>query len=205
LASTEREAKDLQPEGLLSPELRRHLLKASCGGPCKDRVHLAAQWHAVDSELAHADSPRFGEVYALRVPLERPWAAPCPLEMHLLVPDGAALTTGRTLQVVLTVRNVLSSGPVTFYFTADTTPDFLWLGCEKSEVIKLAPSASYSSTLQVYFPSPGVFNLNRLRLFVVGMPFGAGAVPASEQAPLAFALPFERLVHVRSEASSGEL
>lgn len=140
-----------------------------------------------------------GEVYALGVPCERPGVPPCPLDMHLLASESATLSPGLTVPVTLRVRNSSAAGAVSFYFVADAVPEFVWLGCERSEVIKLPPFASHQATLHAYFTSPGVFNLNRFRLFVVAMPPGAGAVPASEQAPLAFQFPFERLIHVRGE------
>merc|ERR1712176_385314 len=141
---------------------------------------------------------RSGEVYALQVPCERPGASPCPLDMHLLAPKSALLEPGLIVAVTLRVRNASATGVVSFYFVADAAPEFAWLGCERSEVIQLPPLGSHSVTLQAYFTSCGVFNLNRFRLFVVGMPHTAGAVPASEQAPLAFAFPFGRLIHIHN-------
>ncbi|CAE8632587.1 unnamed protein product, partial [Polarella glacialis] len=98
--------------------------------------------------------------------------------------------------VTVRIRNASFAGPVTFYFVADSTTDLSWLGCERSETISLPPQASHSTTLHAYFKAAGVFNLNRIRLFVVGMPPSAGSVPACETAPLAFAFPVERLIHV---------
>jgi len=155
-----------------------------------DCVDLVIEWTA--------EGGRTGEVYALQVPCERPTAAPpCPLDVHILAPDSATLTPGLTVPVTLRVRNASSAGPVSFYFVADPAPELAWLGCERSEVIRLPPMAAQTRELQAYFASPGVFNLNRFRFFVVSIPPGAGAVPASEQAPLAFAFPVERLIHVR--------
>jgi len=153
-------------------------------------IDLVIEWSA--------EGGRTGEVYALQVPCERPAAAPpCPLDVHILAPDSATLTPGLTVPVTLRVRNASSAGPVSFYFVADPQPEMAWLGCERSEVIRLPALAAQTRELQAYFASPGVFNLNRFRFFVVSMPPGAGAVPASEQAPLAFNFPVDRLIHVR--------
>jgi len=169
---------------------RRSREAASTATVGPEYVDLVIEWNAAD---------RAGEVYALQVPCERPGAPPCPLDMHLLAPETAVLTPGLTVSVTLRVRNASAAGDVSFYFVADAVQEFVWLGCERSEVIRLSPQASHSATLQAYFGTPGVFNLNRFRIFVVGMPLGAGPVPASEQAPLAFAFPFERLIHIRVE------
>eukprot|EP00930_Biecheleria_cincta_P070293 TRINITY_DN57935_c0_g1_i1.p1 TRINITY_DN57935_c0_g1~~TRINITY_DN57935_c0_g1_i1.p1 ORF type:complete len:1242 (+),score=225.80 TRINITY_DN57935_c0_g1_i1:58-3783(+) len=139
---------------------------------------------------------RSGEAFALRVALDRLESAPCPLDLHLLAAESASLEPRLLVPVTLRIRNASSLGPVSFYFVADSTAEVAWLGCERSEVIELSPQACHTATLHAYLKSPGVFNLNRFRLFVVGMPASAGSVPASEQAPLAFAFPFERLIHV---------
>jgi len=149
-----------------------------------------------------ADGGRFGEIYALQVPCERsPAASPCPLDMHLLAPETATLEPGMTVPVTLRIRNASIVGPVSFYFVADPAPELIWLGCERSEVIRLPPLSTHVAELRAFVASPGVFNLNRFRFFVVSLPPGAGAVPASEEAPLAFAFPVERLLHAKAAES----
>jgi len=158
-------------------------------GHVEKRLNLIVSW-------CGADGKSRGEVYALGVPCERPGAAPCPLDMHLLAAESADLVPGLTVPVTLQVRNTTTAGSVSFYFVTDAMQEFVWLGCERSQVIDLPPLASHTATVHAHFTSVGVFNLNRFRLFVVAMPPGAGTVPASEQAPLAFQFPFERLIHI---------
>ena len=105
-----------------------------------------------------------------------------------------------TVPVTVRIRNASLAGPVAFYFVAESTQDIAWLGCERSETITLKAGGSHCATLHAYVAQPGVYNLNRFRLFVVSMP--SAAVPASEQAPLAFAVPFERLLHVEENGPS---
>ncbi|CAE8612110.1 unnamed protein product, partial [Polarella glacialis] len=124
-------------------------------------VDLAVEWRL---------GGRTGEVFALQVPCERPEAAPCPLDLHILAPEHAELVSPLMVPVTVRIRNASFAGPVTFYFVADSTTDLSWLGCERSETISLPPQASHSATLHAYFTAAGVFNLNRIRLFVVGMP-----------------------------------
>ncbi|CAK9116010.1 unnamed protein product [Durusdinium trenchii] len=152
-------------------------------------VDLVVQWRQGD---------RAGEACALQVPLERPEAPPCPLDLHLLAPEVAEMEADLMVPVTVRIRNASLAGSVSFYFVAESTADIAWIGCERSEIISLPPNTSHSATLHAYFAQPGVYNLNRFRLFVVGMP--SGSVPASEQAPLAFAVPFERLLHVTAGA-----
>jgi len=115
-------------------------------------------------------------------------------------PEHTVLVAGATVPVALRMRNVCAAGPVAFYYTTEGAPEFEWLGCERSAVITLEPFAWHTETLPVRFTSPGVFNLNRVRLFVVAAPTSASAVPASEQAPLVFQFPFERLINVEMAA-----
>merc|ERR1719329_471875 len=96
--------------------------------------------------------------------------------------------------VTLHVQNTAPVGDLSFFYTAESFQDFAWLGCETSEVIRLPPLRSHTATLHALFPAAGVFNLNRLRFSVVGM--SSGAVPATEQAPVAFTFPYERLVRI---------
>lgn len=168
--------------------------KASGGGPAEsaapDRVDLVVSWRT--------QSGLTGECYALQVPCERPaLTSPCPLEVHILAPDTATLGADALVPVTLRLRNTSAVGPVSCYFSVEHVPEFQWLGCERSEVVKLPPLASHTAELLVYFPAAGVYNVNRFRFFVVAMPPVLGAMPASEQAPLAFGVPVERLVHVR--------
>eukprot|EP00913_Durusdinium_trenchii_P027705 g25979.t1 len=116
---------------------------------------------------------------ALQVPLERPEAPPCPLDLHLLAPEVAEMEADLMVPVTVRIRNASLAGSVSFYFVAESTADIAWIGCERSEIISLPPNTSHSATLHAYFAQPGVYNLNRFRLFVVGMP--SGSVPASEQ------------------------
>ncbi|CAJ1351468.1 unnamed protein product [Effrenium voratum] len=179
-------------------------------------VDLVAQWHCsgVVGEADGAEgSDDFSQVQkssllewnhqeacALQVPLERlldqrasgPEAPPCPLDLHLLAPEVAE-APDTMVPVTVRIRNASLAGAVSFYFVAESTADIAWVGCERSEVIRLPPNTSHTATVHAYFTQPGVYNLNRFRLYVVGMP--SGSVPASEQAPLAFAVPFERLLH----------
>jgi len=155
-----------------------------------NRINLIVSWCGSDSKCK-------GEVYVFGVPCERPGAAPCPLDMHLLAAKCADFVPGLTVPVTLQVKNTTTAGPVSFYYVTDAMQEIVWLGCERSHVIVLPPLASHTATVHAHFTSVGVFNINRFRLFVVAMPPGAGAVPASEQAPLAFQFPFERLIHIR--------
>lgn len=143
-----------------------------------EKVDLVVSWRSV------LDAQRWGEVCIWQVPCDRPGPLPSPLDLHLLAPATATLahdTSSLMLPVTLQVRNTSALGPVTFYFVADSTPDFTWLCCEHSAAISLPRLGTHVSTLHVYFTSPGVFNLNRIRLFVTSMPPAATAVPASEQ------------------------
>eukprot|EP00439_Symbiodinium_sp_Y106_P020120 s7303_g2.t1 len=150
---------------------------------------LVAQWR---------QEAKIGEVFCLQVPLERPEAPPCPLDLHLLAP--AAAEVSQLVPVTVKIRNASLAGPVSFYFVAESTADLAWVGCERSEIIRLPANEYHSETIQAYFSQPGVYNLNRFRLFVVGMP--SSTVPASEQAPMAFAVPFERLLHVQASGDT---
>lgn len=163
--------------------------------PCPETVDLVAQWQQGD----RAD--RTGEAFALQVPLERPEAPPCPLDLHLLAPEVAEMAPDLLVPVTVRIRNASMAGSVSFYFVAESSADIAWIGCERSEIISLPPNTSHTAIIYAYFVQPGVYNLNRFRLFVVGMP--SGSVPASEQAPLAFAVPFERLLHVVASQKEG--
>eukprot|EP00933_Yihiella_yeosuensis_P035968 TRINITY_DN29664_c0_g1_i1.p1 TRINITY_DN29664_c0_g1~~TRINITY_DN29664_c0_g1_i1.p1 ORF type:complete len:585 (+),score=85.31 TRINITY_DN29664_c0_g1_i1:154-1908(+) len=183
-------------------EASRSLLVASTPSPAsrgrgKHGGDDAATSSTVDLIANWQLGERRGEVFALQVPCERPESAPCPLDLHLLAPEEAVLVPPLMVPVTLRIRNASATGPVTFYFVADSSNEVAWLGCERSAHVTLPPQAYHTATLNAYFVTPGVFNLNRFRLFVVAMPPGVGSVPASEQAPLAFAFPFERLIHVR--------
>ncbi|OLP93125.1 Trafficking protein particle complex subunit 8 [Symbiodinium microadriaticum] len=174
---------------------------------------LAVQWR---------QGATIGEAFSLQVPLERPEAPPCPLDLHLLAP--AAAEVSQLVPVTVKIRNASLAGPVSFYFVAESTADLAWVGCERSEIIRLPANEYHSETIQAYFSQPGVYNLNRFRLFVVGMCLALGrcffdclqwnfdgrdcrpssTVPASEQAPMAFAVPFERLLHVQASGDTVE-
>ncbi|CAE7483923.1 TRAPPC8 [Symbiodinium pilosum] len=155
--------------------------------PCRKSTttDLAIQWRS---------EGRVGEAFCLQVPLERPEAPPCPLDLHLLAPDTAEVA--QLVPVTVKIRNASLAGPVSFYFMAESTTDLAWVGCERSEIIRLPANEYHSEIIQAYFSQPGIYNLNRFRLYVVGMP--SSTVPASEQAPMAFAVPFERLLHVQA-------
>merc|ERR1711957_327448 len=144
-----------------------------------------------------------GVATAAAVPGMSPGAAalPCPLEMRLLAPPQAVFmddSVPTDVTVSLTVQNIAQPpGHVVFYFTVDSSEDLLWLGCERSEIIRLAPSASHEVTLRACFVAPGVFDLNRFQFFVVAAPSRPGCgVIASEQNPVAFTLPLQRLICV---------
>lgn len=184
-----------------TPSERRALATATGDPvlPSRPRdLDLAVEW----STLGGATRPdgssarRIGELYMFGVSRDRGGAPPCPLEMRLLAPSHAAPGPAPPAQVTLLVENLSAAGHISFYFIADASPGFLWLGCERSEVIRLPPQGTYRATLQACFSSPGVYDLNRLHFYVVGMPAGPGVVPCTEQAPLAFSFPFERLIQV---------
>eukprot|EP00931_Biecheleriopsis_adriatica_P053040 TRINITY_DN30978_c0_g1_i1.p1 TRINITY_DN30978_c0_g1~~TRINITY_DN30978_c0_g1_i1.p1 ORF type:complete len:1250 (-),score=256.79 TRINITY_DN30978_c0_g1_i1:160-3909(-) len=180
------EAAAPQTSGSSSSRSGRHASRAT--SVVAATMDLVAEWQTGE---------RSGEAFALRVPLERPEAAPCPLDLQLLAPESAVFASPLMVPVALSIRNASSDGPVSFYYVAEPAPEVTWLGCERSEIISLPPQAVHSSTLQAYFAATGVFNLNRFRVFVVSTPPGASVVhPASEQAPLAFTFPFECLIHV---------
>eukprot|EP00927_Polykrikos_kofoidii_P008056 TRINITY_DN13337_c0_g1_i2.p1 TRINITY_DN13337_c0_g1~~TRINITY_DN13337_c0_g1_i2.p1 ORF type:complete len:1325 (-),score=203.88 TRINITY_DN13337_c0_g1_i2:467-4441(-) len=161
---------------------------------------LAIEWVVHQKDAAGGELPAAeGEVYVFGVQRDRGSAPPCPLEMRLLAPDTVSPCAASCVPVTLRVQNTALVGDVSFYVVADPVQDFIWLGCERSATVRLVAGASYTSTLHACFPFPGVFNLNRLRFFVVGMMSPVpGTPPASEHAPLAFSFPFERLVHVCS-------
>jgi hypothetical protein len=151
----------------------------------EDLVDLVVEWSSGSGR---------GEVYSLRVPYESPpsTASPCPLALHLLAAESAVFKPDLVVPVTLCMRNLSSRSNVSFYFEVQATQDVIWLGCEKSEVIKLAPQASHTAELQALFCCPGVFNLNRFRLHVVSSGAGQGT-----ETPTPYLKPVERLIHIK--------
>jgi hypothetical protein len=178
---------------------RRKLLQASRDAsapeqkPGRDRRNTS-QEKSIDVVVEwNTKAGQHGEVYSLRVPYENPLssASPCPVALHLLAQECAVLSPDLIVPVTLNVRNTSHTTAISFFFVADSTQEILWLGCERSEVIHLAPQASSSSVLHAYFCSCGVFNLNKFRIHLINS--------SSGQQPSAFTLPVERLIHIKSE------
>eukprot|EP00929_Paragymnodinium_shiwhaense_P017863 TRINITY_DN12768_c0_g1_i2.p1 TRINITY_DN12768_c0_g1~~TRINITY_DN12768_c0_g1_i2.p1 ORF type:complete len:1272 (-),score=208.97 TRINITY_DN12768_c0_g1_i2:409-4224(-) len=192
--SASRQAREKHAEGLfaLSASAESKLANKKGGDQASD---LLVEWVKHNSDGSVAGT---GEVYIFDVPKERS-GAPCPLEMRLHAPESST-PCEPYVPVSLHVQNTADVGEVSFYVVADSSQDFMWLGCERSAIVKLAPGASYSNTLYACFPIEGIFNLNRLRFHVVGLPRELGGMPASEHAPLAFSFSFERLIHIKSNA-----
>lgn len=142
-----------------------------------------------------------GEIYLLNVPYGTPTQpggtsqaqSHCPLALHLLAPDTATLSPDLLVPVTLCVRNA-SNANVSFFYLADASQEFVWLGCERSEVIQLPPQATHRATLHAHFPTAGIFNLNKFRLHVVRS--SSSSSKSAEQAPLAFTLPVDKLIHI---------
>jgi len=163
-----------------------------------ESVDVIVQWQsAVASDTACS-----GEVYLLRIPCERSSSTPCPLAAQIHAPEHAVLAPDVEVPVTVVVQNPPAAGDVSFYIVADTPPDFLWLGRERSEVIHLSGGCSHKLVVHAYFYAPGVYALNRFRLFVVALT--SGTVPVTEQAPLAFGFPHEKYIHIREEKVSAE-
>jgi hypothetical protein len=155
----------------------------------EDRVDVVVEWATGGGSI--------GDVYSLRVPFENPpsTAQPCPLALHLLAPESATFAPDLLVPVTLCVRNISNKADTSFYFEAMSTPDIVWLGCEKSEVIRLAPQASHTAQLHAFFCSPGVFDLNHFRLHVV-----SSAATSTEKSTTAYTLRVERLIHIKADS-----
>jgi len=157
----------------------------------EDHVDLIVEWSTLQGQK--------GEVYLLQVPYDTPTGSAsqsqCPLALHLLAPESATLSPDLLVPVTLCVRNASNAGAVSFFFVAEASQDFVWLGCERSEVIQLDSQATHRATLHAHFPAAGIFNLNKFRVHVVRSASPSGR--STEQAPLTLALPVDKLIHIK--------
>lgn len=156
---------------------------------------------------------RIGEIYLFSALAQQQDAPQCPLKLHISAPDRVQFTPRLVVPLTVTVQNDSATSAVSFFLEARSGPAgggapadaeskqssrFVWLGSEQTEVMQLGPSASRHINLSAYFPCSGVFNLNRFRFHVTGLSKGSssGAPVPTEAAPVAYAFPFERLIHI---------
>jgi len=169
--------------------------------PNKERLDLMVQWKSASSASGPTASHE-GEVCVLRIPCERPSNTPCPLVAQVLAPQSAFLSPDAEVPVTVVVQNPPNSGDVSFYIVADTPPDFLWLGRERSEVVHLSAGRSHTMAVHAYFYAPGIYSLNRFRMVIVGMT--SGSVPVTEQAPLGFGFPHDQFIEIHAQQESAK-
>eukprot|EP00928_Gymnodinium_smaydae_P091821 TRINITY_DN7556_c0_g3_i1.p1 TRINITY_DN7556_c0_g3~~TRINITY_DN7556_c0_g3_i1.p1 ORF type:complete len:1304 (-),score=235.85 TRINITY_DN7556_c0_g3_i1:85-3996(-) len=172
------------------------------GHSALEHYDLVLDWTVSNDSSGSGALGATGQLFVLDIPRERSGAQPCLLEARVFAPASAPADAAAVVPVTLQVQSALLTGEIAFYVVVDPAADFLWLGCQRSAVVRLGPGKLHKMELQAVFPAPGVFNLNRIRFCVVGLPANTGAPPASEHAPLSFALPFERLIDIRA-ADSG--